>query len=126
MAAELQLAAVVDASGDKFAVETTAVAERRRWARLPIPVPLFLRGTDEGGAQFLEFSTALNFSAGGVLLAARRRVPRLVDISVEIPSAPAPTLLPPHPARVFKAKLVRDLIAGEAHLLALKFTRPLQ
>ncbi|MFB3915559.1 MAG: hypothetical protein ACE14M_02440 [Terriglobales bacterium] len=117
---------VVSAFANKPEADTRTAVERRRWARLPLAVPVFLRGIDEGGAQFLEFSTALNVSAGGVLVAARRHVPPLIDISVEIPSAPAPTPAAPQAIRIVKAKFVRDLVSDHTHLIALKFTRPLQ
>ena len=44
---------------------------RRKWDRLPISIPFFMRGNKESGEEFLEFATALNFSAGGALLASR-------------------------------------------------------
>src|ERR1022692_1621808 len=49
---------------------TASVAERRDWDRLPISIPFFVRGSDADGEEFLEFATALNLSAGGLLLAA--------------------------------------------------------
>ena len=51
---------------------TVSVAERRGWERLPISIPFFVRGSTAAGEEFLEFATALNLSAGGVLLATRR------------------------------------------------------
>jgi len=48
------------------------MAERRGWDRLPISIPFFIRGTKSNGEAFLEFATALNLSAGGLLLASRR------------------------------------------------------
>ncbi len=51
---------------------TVSVAERRGWDRLPISIPFFVRGTSASGEEFLEFATALNLSAGGLLLATRR------------------------------------------------------
>jgi len=64
--------------------------ERRRFDRLPLAVPLFVRGVDEVGNEFLEFANALNISAAGVLLAVRRTLPRFSRVSLEIPSAPWP------------------------------------
>ena len=55
------------------AVPQTRVQERRRWPRLPLAVPVFVRGADKWGKNILEFSTIVNISAGGVYFAIRRR-----------------------------------------------------
>jgi hypothetical protein len=102
------------------------MAERRRWGRLPLAVPVFLRAEDESGHEVLEFATALNISAGGLLLATRRQPPRAATISLEIPSAPVPEgLQVSRGIRVFKARLVRDSVTGACHYLGFKFSRPL-
>ena len=62
--------------------------ERRKWARLPLAIPVFVRSRDEKGKEFLEFATALNVSAGGMLVAVRRSLPPVAQIRLEIPSAP--------------------------------------
>jgi hypothetical protein len=103
----------------------TGSDERRRWVRLPLALPVFLRGIDNAGREFLEFSTALNVSAGGMLLAARSSLPSDANLSLEIPSAPQPAATPPHAVRIFKAELVRDLISGGCHLMGVRFSHPL-
>ena len=62
--------------------------ERRKWARLPLAIPVFVRSRDEKGKEFLEFATSLNVSAGGMLVAIRRTLPAIAQIRLEIPSAP--------------------------------------
>ncbi|HMK28887.1 MAG TPA: PilZ domain-containing protein, partial [Terriglobales bacterium] len=62
--------------------------ERRKWTRLPLAIPVFVRSRDEKGKDFLEFATALNISAGGALVAVRRALPRTARVLLEIPSAP--------------------------------------
>ena len=64
-----------------------SVAERREWDRLPISIPFFVRGRKLTGEEFLEFATALNLSAGGVLLATRRYLDPGTQISLEVPVA---------------------------------------
>src|SRR5438132_9287892 len=44
---------------------TQPVPERRRWARLSLAIPVFVRGINGQGREFLEFCTLLNESAGG-------------------------------------------------------------
>ena len=46
-------------------------SERRRWPRLPLAIPVFVRGCDLEGNEFIEFNVMLNESAGGALVAIR-------------------------------------------------------
>jgi len=100
--------------------------ERRKWERLPLPVPLFVRSADGRGGESIEFAAAWNISAGGALVALRR-CPRLgSQVSLEVPGnplvkAPAERGL----ARTLKAKIVRITHTAACHLAALKFSRPL-
>ena len=105
---------------------TVSVAERRGWERLPISIPFFVRGTSASGEEFLEFATALNVSAGGMLVAVRRAIPFLTEISLEIPSSPLAALASlPRAARTLLAKVVRTEHAATYNLIGLKFSRPL-
>ena len=100
--------------------------ERRKWARLPLAIPVFVRSHDDKGKEFLEFATALNLSAGGMLVALRRALPLSAQIQLEIPSAPMGTLASlPRASRNLRAKTVSASHAGGYHLLGLKFIRPL-
>jgi len=100
--------------------------ERRKWPRLPLAIPVFVRSKDEKGKDFLEFATALNVSAGGALVAVRRSLPRTAQVLLEIPSAPlAVTNSLPRAARTLRARTVRVQNADGYHLLGLKFSRPL-
>ncbi len=101
-------------------------AERRKNERVPLAVPVFVRGKDSEGKEFLEFATALNISAGGALLAANRLLPRLTTISLEVPSAPLPrsrTL--PRAVRRLKARLLRVTVVDGYQVWGLKFSNPL-
>src|SRR5579864_669259 len=62
--------------------------DRRKWTRLPLAIPVFVRSRDEKGKEILEFATALNVSAGGALVAVRRSLPLSTQVLLEIPSAP--------------------------------------
>lgn len=100
--------------------------ERRKWARLPLAIPVFVRGRDDQGKECLEFATALNVSAGGMLVAVRRLLPGSSHVLLEIPSAPllALSALPPT-SRNLRARAMRTTHAEGYHLLGLKFLRPL-
>jgi hypothetical protein len=100
--------------------------ERRKWPRLPLAIPVFVRSRDENGKDFLEFATAVNIGAGGALVAMRRPLPLLAQVSLEIPSAPSPaTAGRPKASRILRARAVRVAYAEGYHLVGLKFARPL-
>jgi len=101
-------------------------SERRKWARLPLAIPVFVRTRDDKGKEFLEFATALNVSAGGMLVAVRKTVPLVGHIELEIPSAPVAALaMMPRVSRNLRAKALRTTPADGYYLLGLKFSRPL-
>ena len=100
--------------------------ERRKWPRLPLAIPVFVRTRDGKGKEFLEFATALNVSAGGMLVAVRRVLPPVAEIRLEIPSAPVAALaLSSTASRNLRAKALRTTPAQGYYLLGLKFSRPL-
>src|SRR5450755_1008902 len=100
--------------------------ERRKWPRLPLAIPVFVRSCDGKGKEFLEFATALNVSAGGMLVAIRRALPAITQLRLEIPSAPVAALaLRPRASRILRAKALRTTPANGYYLLGLKFARPL-
>jgi hypothetical protein len=103
-----------------------AGSERRKWARLPLAIPVFVRSRDGKGREFLEFATSLNVSAGGMLVAIRRILPAVTGIRLEIPSAPVAAMaMMPRAARTLRAKTLRTTPANGYYLLGLKFLRPL-
>ncbi len=103
-----------------------SASERRRWARLPLAIPVFVRSRDDKGKEFLEFATSLNVSAGGMLVAIRRVLPAVAQIRLEIPSAPVAAMaLLPRAARTLNARTLRTTPAEGYYLLGLKFSRPL-
>jgi hypothetical protein len=100
--------------------------ERRKWARLPLAIPVFVRSRDGKGKEFLEFATALNVSAGGMLVAIRRVLPAIGQIRLEIPSAPVAAMaMSPRASRTLRAKALRTTPGEGYYLLGLKFARPL-
>jgi hypothetical protein len=106
---------------------TSNSAERRRSPRLRLQVPMFLRGVDSQGQEFLDLAKTLDISAMGAYLASSR-VPRANEtVSLTIPAPPpagdsglVPAATPPIQARVRRIEK-----AGEIHLLGVEFTRSL-
>ena len=103
-----------------------AFVERRKNERIPLALPVFVRGKDSEGKEFLEFATALNVSAGGALLATRRFLSRLSSVALEIPAAPLPrTRVLPTAVRRVRARLLRVTVVNGYQLWGLKFNTPL-
>ena len=104
----------------------TPMAERRKWPRLPLAIPVFVRTRLDQDREFLEFATALNVSAGGMLVALRRSLPPTAEVSLEIPSAPLAALAAlPKVSRTLRAKILRTQHSDAYNLIGLKFFRPL-
>lgn len=104
---------------------TVSVAERRGWERLPISIPFFVRGKTANGEEFLEFATALNLSAGGVLLAARRYMDPGSEITLEIPVALANKAQLPRSISLLQATVLRCTADRQYFLLGIQFREPL-
>jgi len=103
-----------------------AFVERRKNERVPLAVPVFVRGKDSEGKECLEFATALNVSAGGALLATRRFLLPFSAIALEVPSAALPrTRVLPHAARRLRARLLRVTVVNGYELWGLRFNVPL-
>lgn len=104
----------------------TSTVERRRWPRLPLAIPVFVRSHAESDKEFLEFATALNVSAGGMLVAVRRSIPSAAQVALEIPSAPLAALADlPAVNRNLRAKVLRMEHGEGYNLVGLKFSHPL-
>lgn len=86
-------------------------------------VPFFMRGKDENGRDFVDFTVAINISMGGLLLASRHAVPRAAKVSLEIPASPQWKFkFPTRSLRSFKASVIRATTHGQYKLYGLRFT----
>lgn len=104
---------------------TVSAAERRGWERLPISIPFFVRGNTPSGEEFLEFATALNLSAGGVLLATRRYLDPGTTISLEVPVALVNKAQLPRSVSRLQATVLRCTADRQYFLLGVRFAEPL-
>jgi len=102
-------------------------AQRRRSPRIRLQVPIFLRGTDASGAEFVELTKTLNISATGACIASARmlRPDQLVNLTVPAPS-PVSSGVVPNETPPIAAKVLRQDSAGEIRLFGLEFLRPLE
>ena len=82
--------------------------DRRAYYRLPIRVPIFIKGLDKNGDEFFELTHTVNVSASGACLITKRDLGYAADLLVSIP-APVSSdggLSEDHDFR-FPAKVVR-------------------
>jgi hypothetical protein len=100
--------------------------EKRKWARLHLAIPVFVRSQDESGKESLEFATAVNISAGGAMVVVRRSLAKSSAVSLEIPSAPIGSSGGVRQSsRAIRAKTIWVAHLNDYHLLGVKFLRPL-
>lgn len=102
-----------------------AATERRNWQRLRLAIPVFVRGTDDCGKPFLDFTLALNLSVGGALIVSRHPLTRSSKLSLEMPTCPMPNLPTPSAPRVRKVRVVRTEDKNHYNLYGLRFNHPL-
>ena len=101
--------------------------ERRRAQRIRIQVPVFVRGVDVVGADFVELTKTLNISADGASIAATRpmRPEQVVQLTFPAPS-PALSSMVPNETPPISARVKREQPSGDLRVLGLEFLRPLE
>src|SRR5579863_6092850 len=100
-------------------------AERRRSQRIHVQIPMFVRGTDAAGLEFLDLTKTLDISASGAFLASPRaiRTNEVINLTIPAPSSPSaalPSETPPIPARVRRHHAMDGI-----HLLGVEFLKAL-
>lgn len=113
----------VDRKGER--VDAT---QRRRSPRINLQVPVFLRGVDSSGVEFIELTKTLNISSTGACIASTHylRPDQVVSITVPAPSPHSSSSLVPNETPPISAKVLRQSVAGEIRLFGLEFSRPLE
>jgi hypothetical protein len=102
-----------------------SIRERRRWPRLPLAIPVFVRGVDERKSDVLEFATILNIGGGGVLFASHKPLRERSRVSLEIPVG-FPPMQEPHLAKTkLEARVLRTVAMERGYLCAVQFKSPL-
>jgi hypothetical protein len=104
-------------------VETSST---RRSPRIRLQVPVFLRGTDVSGAEFIELTKTLNISSTGACIASTHilRPDQTVHLTIPTPG-PATSSMVPSETPPIVAKVLRQDSSGEMRLFGLEFIRPL-
>ncbi|HEU5411286.1 MAG TPA: PilZ domain-containing protein [Candidatus Acidoferrales bacterium] len=103
-----------------------SISERRRFPRIRLQVPLFIRGKDQDGLEFLELAKTVDISCHGARLLSNRPLQPNEMISITVP-APLPRSsefgecgTPPFPARVRRLEFNEDV-----GMAAVEFLKPL-
>lgn len=101
--------------------------QRRRSPRIRLQVPVFLRGSDASGVEFIELTKTLNIGAAGACIASTHvlRPEQIVHLTVPAPS-PASSSLVPNETPPIAARVLRQDAAGDMRLFGLEFLRPLE
>jgi hypothetical protein len=101
--------------------------QRRRSPRIRLQIPVFLRGSDTSGVEFIELTKTLNIGSAGACIASTHILmpDQIVYLTVPAPS-PVPSSLVPHETPPIAAKILRQELAGEMRLFGLEFLRPLE
>ena len=100
--------------------------ERRRFQRIHLQMPLFVRGKDEHKEQFMELAKTLDISAQGAFIACPQALTINEFVTLTIPSpaitssALVPAGMPPIQARV-----KRQQHAGDVYLVGVESLKPL-
>jgi hypothetical protein len=103
-----------------------AQGERRNWQRLPLAIPVFVRGADRRGNEFLELTKANDISAGGALVAIRHELRIGSRLKLEIPCVPVPDKRRKSPrTQILTAKILRSSDVDGVRRFALRFLKPL-
>jgi PilZ domain len=104
-----------------------APADRRRSPRLRLQVPIFVRGLDIYGEEFLDLTKTLDISAVGASLASPRplHLNELVSLRIPAPS-PSSSGLVPEASPPISARVIREQPVGDIHLVAVEFVKPLE
>ena len=100
--------------------------ERRRFQRIHLQIPLFIRGRDAHGEQFVELAKTLDVSAQGAFITSPRPLPLggVVTLTIPAPSITSSALVPAGMPPI-QARVKRQQEAGDIHLVGVEFLKPI-
>jgi hypothetical protein len=116
-------------TGEDLAPDVVAAVvtdERRRSQRIRLQVPLFVRGRNSHGEQFMELTKTLNISALGAFITCPQSLSLndLVTLTIPAPSLTASALVPSGMPPI-QARVRRQRAAGDIHLVGVEFLKPI-
>ena len=102
-------------------------SKQRRFPRIRLQVPIFLRAMDATGVEFVELTKTLNISASGACIASTHilRPDQVVHLTIPTPS-PASSGLVPNETPPITGKVLRQQAVGDLRLFGVEFLRTLE
>ena len=101
-------------------------SKQRRFPRIRLQIPVFLRAQDASGVDFVELTKTVNISASGACIASTHilRPDQVVHLTIPTPS-PASSGLVPNETPPITAKVLRQQAAGDLRLFGIEFFKHL-
>jgi PilZ domain len=95
--------------------------------RIRLQIPVFVRGTDASGSEFIELTKTLNISAFGACITSQHilRANQTVQLTIPAPSPVSNSLVPSETPPIV-ARVLRQNMAGDMRLFGLQFVHPLE
>jgi hypothetical protein len=95
--------------------------------RIRLQVPVFVRGVDTSGVDFIELTKTLNISATGACIASSHvlRPDQIVHLTIPAPSPATPSMVPSETPPI-AARVLRQDLVGDTRLFGLEFLRALE
>ena len=102
--------------------------QRRTSPRIRLQVPVFVRGSDSSGVEFIELTKTMNISATGACIACTRmlRAEQLIYLTIPAPSPISSSMVPSETPPIAAKVLRRHDLDGDVRLFGLEFLRPLE
>lgn len=99
----------------------------RQSPRIRLQVPVFVRGTDASGSEFIELTKTLDISAFGACIACQHLLRTNQKIHLTIPAPyPISASFFPNETPPILARVLRMNRMGDTHLFGLEFFHPLE
>jgi hypothetical protein len=100
--------------------------ERRRFQRIHLQVPMFIRGRDAHAEQFLELAKTLDVSGLGAFITSPRSltVNEIITLTIPAPSITSSGLIPAGMPPI-QARVKRLQQAGDVYLVGVEFLKPI-
>ena len=103
------------------------IRSTRNSPRIRLQIPVFVRGTDASGSEFIELTKTLNISAFGACITSQHvlRANQTVQLTIPAPSPASNSLVPSETPPII-ARVLRQNMAGDMRLFGLQFIHPLE
>jgi hypothetical protein len=105
---------------------TSARTERRQNQRIPVQIPMFLRGLDSSGKEFLDLAKTMNISASGALLTSSKRLQANELVNLTIPAPPSESAMLPSNTPPIRARVLRQVSKDGTYLVGVEFLKRLE